>query len=107
MFEEIGWVLECFKREILEGLLGINVGGYMTSLDIVFEGSVCNKFFLFFFTFFFIFFKAYLNKIYLLILSILIYFQINHKLSHFFSLLKKPKLRKEYNQICAMPYSNG
>ena len=63
VFEEIVWVLEYFKREISEGLLGINVGGYMTSLDIVFEGKVCNNFF-----YFFIFLKkAYLNKIYLLI----------------------------------------
>ena len=52
VFEEIVWVLEYFKREILEGLLCINVGGYMTSLDIVFEGKVCNNFF-----FIFIFFK--------------------------------------------------
>ena len=57
VFEEIVWVLEYFKREILEGLLGINVGGYMTSLDIVFEGSVCNKFFLFFLLFFLFFLR--------------------------------------------------
>ena len=88
-FEEIVWVLEYFKREILEGLLCINVSGYMTSLDIVFEGSVCNKFLSFFI---FIFFeKAYLNKIYLLILIILIYVQINHKLSHFFFHSEKTK----------------
>lgn len=52
VFEEIVWVLEYFKREILDGLLCINVGGYMSSLDIVFEGSVCNKIFPFFYLFF-------------------------------------------------------
>ena len=53
VFEEIVWVLGYFKREILEGLLCINVGGYMTSLDIVFEGSVRNKFLSFFYFYFF------------------------------------------------------